>query len=187
MFEVDGKPLRDRQERVQKLFLENPSGASRLAQEISNESARYNIGTLTRTINVPTLPLALLGPKRIQGVSFERDGQETVGGIKATRVSFEEMARPTLVRPINVVGDAPASGTLWIDPSNGRILKTRISVTAGRSEMTTTVVYKPAPETGLWVPAELEETYKKPGEHVEGRATYKNFRSFKVTTDTQVK
>ena len=53
--------------------------------------------------------------------------------------------------------------------------------------MTTTVVYKPAPETGLWVPAEMQETYQKPGEELEGRATYKNFRSFKVITATEIK
>ena len=112
VFEVDGKPVRDREARVQKLFLENPAGARRLAQEISNESARYNLGTISRTINLPTLPLALLSPRRISTLSFERDGEETVNGIKAARVAFEEMGRPTLVRPISSPGDAPASGVL---------------------------------------------------------------------------
>jgi hypothetical protein len=187
VFEVDGKPVRDREERVQKLFLENPNGAWQLAQDISNESARYNIGTLTRTINLPTLPLAFLGTKYIGGLSFWRDGDDSVGGIRAVRLSFEEMSRPTLVRPLNWPGDAPASGTLWIDPASGRILKTRISVTAGRSEMQTTVVYKAVPDIGLWLPAEMEERYFKPDEEIEGRAVYKNFRSFKVTTDMQIK
>ena len=187
VFEVDGRPVRDREARVQKLFLENPAGARRMAQDISNESARYNIGTITRTINIPTLPLALLGPERIRTVSFERDGEQTVEGIRATRLSFEELGRPTLVRPIGAGGDAPSSGVLWIDPSNGRILKTQIKVDTGRSEMTTTVVYRPAPETGLWVPAQMDEDFKKGGEEVEGRATYRNFRSFKVTTDTSLK
>lgn len=76
VFEVDGQPVRDRSERVQKLFFENPQMASKLAEQISNESARYNVGSLTRTINTPLLPLAYLMPSRINGLSFRRDGEE---------------------------------------------------------------------------------------------------------------
>ncbi len=187
VFEVDGKPVRDREARVQKLFLENPAGAGRLAADISNESSRYNIGNLPRTVNFPTLPLALLGPGRLGTLSFDREGEDNVGGIRAARVAFEELGRPTLVRTASRTGDAPSSGKLWIDPSNGRILKTEISVDSGRAQMKATVVYRPAQETGLWFPAQMDETYMKGGEVIEGRAVYNNFRSFKVTIDTQIK
>ena len=92
-----------------------------------------------------------------------------------------------MVQPDNGRADVPADGVYWVDPSTGRILKTRITLTAGRSEMTTTVSYKPAQNLGLWVPAEMNEKYITPTEEIEGRAVYKNFRSFKVTTDTQIK
>jgi hypothetical protein len=187
VFEVDGRPVRDREARVKKLFIENPAEAWRQAREINNESARYNVGNTFRNINTPILPLEYLSPKRIGGLSFWRDGEETIDGIRATELAFEETARPTLVQPDNERADVPATGTLWIDPSNGRILKTRISLKAGRSEMTTTVVYKPVPGLGLWVPAQMNENYSSPAEEIEGRAVYRNFRSFNVTTDVEIK
>jgi hypothetical protein len=70
---------------------------------------------------------------------------------------------------------------------NGRIVKTRISVTAGRAEMTTTVVYKPASGLGLWVPSEMDERYSTPREEIEGHAVYRDFRSFDVTTEIKIK
>jgi hypothetical protein len=187
VFEVDGRPVRDRQERVQKLFLENPADAPRLALEVSNEGARYNVGTLFRNINTPTLPLEYLSPKRIGGLSFWRDGEDTVEGIRVVKLAFEEMARPTMVQPDNGRADIPADGVYWVDPSTGRILKTRIVLTASRSEMTTTVSYKPAQNLGLWVPAEMSEKYNTPTEEIDGRAVYKNFRSFNVTTNVEIK
>ncbi len=187
VFEVDGRLVRDREARVQKLFLENPADASRLARDISNEGARYNVGTLFRNINTPTLPLEYLSPNRVGGLSFWRDGEDTVDGIRAVKLAFEETARPTLVQPDNMRADAPASGTYWVDPLNGRILKTRISVTAGRAEMTTTVAYKPAPGLGLWAPSEMNERYSTPTEEIEGRAVYRSFRSFNVTTEMKIK
>jgi VWFA-related protein len=187
VFEVDGKPVRDREARVQKLLLDDPEGVLRRGKEISNESARYNIGTVTRTINLPTLPLAYLGPTRIGGLTFRRDGEETVGGIRAAKLAFKEVARPTLVRPIGQPGDVPATGTFSVDPDTGRILKTSLSASAGRTDMTTTVTYRPVPAIGLWLPAEMTERYMRSGEIIEGQATYRNFRSFKVTTDVQIK
>jgi VWFA-related protein len=186
VFEVDGQPVRDREERVQKLFLQNPAIASRLAEQISNESARYNLGTLTRTINTPLLPLAYLMPNRIGGLTFRRGGEDTVEGVRAARLAFEEKARPTFVRPMTGTGDAPASGTLWVDPASGRILMTRITVTAGTNAMTTTVVYKPSARLGLWLPAQMDERSTKAGEQLEGHAVYTNFRAFKVTTDVTI-
>ena len=187
VFEVDGYPVRDRDTRVQKLFLEDPEGALRRGTEISLESARYNIGAMTRTTNWPTLALAFLGPTRIGGLSFRRDGDDTVDGIKAVKVAFQETASPSLVRPTNGGGDIFARGTFWIDPANGRILKTRISAAAGASVMTTTVVYRPMPGIGVWPPAEMDERYEAPNEEIEGHAVYRNFRQFTVTTDTKIK
>lgn len=187
VFEVDGRPVRDREQRVQKLFLENPTAAPRLALEISNEGARYNVGSLYRNINTPTLPLEYLSAQRIGGLSFWRDGEETVEGVKAVKLAFEEVSRPTLVQPDNARADVPAKGIYWIDPSTGRILRTRISLTTERAEMTTTVSYKMAENLGLWVPSEMHERYTATTEEIEGHATYKNFRSFMVTTETKVK
>ena len=58
VFERNGTKMRDREERLTKLFLEGASRSSfEQAGQIMRESARYNIGSIERTINLPTLPL----------------------------------------------------------------------------------------------------------------------------------
>src|SRR6266516_5917872 len=44
VYEVDGQPVRDRAERLTKLFLEPSRSAKQQADDIATESARYNIG-----------------------------------------------------------------------------------------------------------------------------------------------
>ena len=61
VFEVDGRPVRDRQDRLTKLFLQPAATAVRQAEQIVSESARYNIG-VTRNINIPVLALTVLEP-----------------------------------------------------------------------------------------------------------------------------
>ena len=58
--EVDGRAIRDRQERLQRLFLSPPPNALAQARAIALESARFNIGDVVRTVNVPTLALEFL-------------------------------------------------------------------------------------------------------------------------------
>src|SRR5262249_42642953 len=72
VFEVDGAPVRDREERLAKLFL-TPS-QQRLAQieAIVKESARYNSGRVQRTMNTPMLPLQFLGVLVQKGFDFRR-------------------------------------------------------------------------------------------------------------------
>jgi hypothetical protein len=63
VFEVDGRQVRDREERLMKLFL-NPSGTDdEQIREIVTASARFNIGNVYRNINTPTLGLLLLDPE----------------------------------------------------------------------------------------------------------------------------
>jgi hypothetical protein len=60
VFEVDGKALRDRNDRLEKLFLQPSKSTAAQAEKIVRESARYNIGDIERTINLPLLALTVL-------------------------------------------------------------------------------------------------------------------------------
>lgn len=60
---VDGKPVRDRDERLVKLFTENSRNVFERADLIAAESARHNIGDVFRNINVPTQALDFLHPR----------------------------------------------------------------------------------------------------------------------------
>ena len=62
VYEVNGRPTRDREERLTRLFLDPSPSARAQIQSIVNESARYNIGLIGRTLNTPTLALRFLDP-----------------------------------------------------------------------------------------------------------------------------
>ncbi|MGE5360060.1 MAG: VWA domain-containing protein [Bacteroidales bacterium] len=208
VFEVDGAPIRDREERLKKLFLETPATAATEAVRISEESARYNLGPVFRTVNVPTLPLMLLTTTAQRRFEFRKVGLETVEAVPVWRVDYREITRPTVIRTRDG-GDVPATGSVWIDPISGRVLKTAmlsafITTAGGGIRLESTVVYGHNAALGIWVPVRMNETYGVPRsaytprnwEETGGRdastvvvatATYANFRRFQVTTDVKIK
>src|SRR6185436_11567000 len=60
VFEVDGTPVRDRTERLTRLFLRPSASTSVQIEKILSESARFNVGTIQRNINAPLMPLLFL-------------------------------------------------------------------------------------------------------------------------------
>src|SRR5262245_14217327 len=60
VFEVDGKPVHDRDGRLIALFQQPSATSFEQAARIAQESARYNIGLARRTINTPMLSLLFL-------------------------------------------------------------------------------------------------------------------------------
>ncbi len=186
VFEVNGNPVRDREERLRKLFLENPGGAMAEGLRITEESARYNLGSLYRTINLPTLPLVFLMPANIEGFRFERRGDELVNGLMATRIDFREVGRPTIIRRTRTGGDVPSEGSLWVEAASGRIVQTRLTTSVDSFRTTSTVAYRPNAALGMWTPAEMQESYWQSRERFNGVATYTNFRRFQVQTEEKV-
>jgi len=63
VFEVDGRPVRNREERIKRLFLSAQADDREQLRRITNESARYNIGGLIRNFNIPTFPLVAAQPR----------------------------------------------------------------------------------------------------------------------------
>ncbi len=131
VFEVDGKAVREREERLQDLFLKAPATAAERAARINAESARYNIGFVERNINLPTLAMRLLDPGHRTQLTFRRMGEATISGVRTWEVAFTERGSPTIVRDADK--DMPATGSFWIDPSTGRVVRStmRLKVEGG--------------------------------------------------------
>ena len=195
VFEVDGDAVRDRSDRLTKLFL-NPSLSSRRqAAELMKESSRYNIGSIERNVNVPLVALMLLDPmyqmRFKYSVSSEHKG--TPRGLPkspaftlaadAWEIDFEEVVTPTVIRGDDSQ-DAKSHGRIWVDPDTSQVLLTELVVEAKAVRSTFRVSFRSEPVAGLPVPVEMRETYtaKKRFYTLEGTATYSNFRQFSVTT-----
>ena len=187
VYEADGVPVRDREQRLQQLFLDASSTSLEQARRISEESSRYNLGDVTRTINVPTLPLRFLEPENRPRFSFRRRSEEVLAGVSAWRVGFTEKARPTIIRTPGTGRDVPATGSLWIDPMSGRVLKAEVEARSSGVTMELVVTFRPNDALGLWVPAEMRERYEYPAGTITAVATYDNFRRYTVTTREELR
>lgn len=195
VFEVDRKPIRDRDQRLYKLFVNTKSDSREQAETIQDESARFNIGPIRRTINIPILALLF----------FERDNQPRLqfartnaGNVRPFlnlakeddiwMLEFRETAPDTMVKG-EQGRDVPSHGRVWIDSATGRILRTeQISEdTAVRAVID--VTYRSERGLDLLVPAEMRENYliRRSEVRIDGRATYSRFRQFTVTTSEKPK
>jgi hypothetical protein len=182
VFEVDGTPVSDREQRFRELFAQRPADVVEQAMKIAAESARYNLGDVYRTINVPTFVLAFLRPSNRSRFVFERLGEETVNGSPTWVMSYRETKKRTFIRSVS--GKALDShGRLWIDAITGRLIRTEL-VTGGNHAVperaTIVVTYGPNPDLGFWVPIEMSEVYDNPrkpkADRIIGSATYSRFR-----------
>jgi hypothetical protein len=115
VFEVDGKPVRDRAERLAKLFLQPSASTQQQVDDISAASARYNIGGVNRNVNLPVLALTVLEPQNRAWFSFK--GGKKTGNL--FDLEFREERSGTLIR---TAGDQslPARGRFTIDLATGR-------------------------------------------------------------------
>jgi hypothetical protein len=186
VYSVDGVPIRDRSDRLLKLFVESPADAYKQAFRIRNESSRYNIGSGTRDTNVPTFALQFLSDDLRGGFTFKLRGRERLNGVDTVVVEYLETSSPTVI-----VGrkdeDVPSRGRFWIDPDDGRIVRTLLETRPNGGVNTIDVVFRPEPKLGILVPGEMSERRNAGAELVEGRATYANFRRFRVDTTMEIK
>jgi len=184
VFERDGKQVRDREERLAKLFLSESARPNfERARQIMDESARYNIGNVSRNINIPTLVLTLLTPVHRTRMRFETEKADDTGTI----VEFRETSRPTYIATTGG-RDLPVYGRFWMDASTGTIVRTELHAVDTGVEAHITVHFAHDASAGMFVPARMEERYRRsrdPNE-VHGLATYSKFRRFQVSTTESI-
>lgn len=185
VFAVDAEPVRDRDQRLQNLFVAPKADVLSQAKQIANEGARFNLGHVARNVNFPTMALTFLGQKNQPRLKFKRKGTEKIGSIDTAKIEFQELQKPSIVRGIGA--DLFAQGTVWIDPETGRIIKTVLQFDAREFTNETTVTYALVDRVKLWLPASMTDTITGALETVKGAATYTNARQFGVSTNAVIK
>src|SRR5580765_1595761 len=183
VFEVDGKPVRDRAERLAKLFLQPSASAQQQVDDIAAASARYNIGAVNRNVNLPVLALTVLEPQNRAWFSFK--GARKPGNL--FDLEFREERSGTLIR---TTGDQsmPSRGRFTIDRDSGRVLASELVAESGALRARIEVTYAFEPSMGFFVPREMRAKYAmSSGSTLEGRATYAKFRRYQVTVSETVK
>ncbi len=190
VFEVDGERIRDRTERLPALLADPSMSAAAQVERIRRESARYNIGSIERDVNVPVLAMRFLSPANQPRFTFKRAADRSAaaaaiapdeaGVFRVTAevwaIDYEEVRKPTLIRTLRNK-DLPARGRFWIEPDSGRVLMTELRAGDKTVRGTIDVSYQSEPLMGLLVPIEMREEYvDRSGSRITGVATYGRFR-----------
>jgi hypothetical protein len=183
--EVDGKPVRDQQERLTKLFLEPSSNALRRARELQEAGARYNLLNIG-TLNNPLLVMAFLQEGYRDRFRFNLAGLEKKLGPTVRTMQFQEFKIPSLIKG-NSNQDILSQGLVWIEEDTGRVVKTELKIGRGAAAITVTTLYKFDDELGIHVPVEMRDWYPDGTGEIRGVATYGRFRRFQVKTTEEVK
>jgi hypothetical protein len=198
VFEVDGKPVRDRNDRLERLFLQPSKSTASQAEKIVRESARYNIGDIERTINLPLLALTVLDRRMQSNFQFRMgDVDEDVKLPRsaafterpgAVEVAFTEATIRTMITTPQGK-NLRSHGRFWFAMPEAEVLMTELGVDDYTLSATIHVAYERKPGLAAPVPVEMHELYLNRLNNqtkVEGTATYSNFREFNVKVDEQI-
>jgi hypothetical protein len=196
VFDVDGRVVRDRTERLTQLFLSPTPSARAQIERLLDESARYNLGDIVRNVNTPLFVLKVLEPANQPRFRFRvtRDraprpfasADGIPGAFRASTevwvVEYEEKWRPTLIRTTEHK-DLPIRGRFWIEPESGRVLMSELVADNRSIHAVIDVSYQSEPLLGLLVPIEMRESYdgRRSRSHTTAVATYGRFRQFGVS------
>lgn len=186
VLEADGVRIADHTDRLLKV-LSDVSGRMDEAKRLSDESARFNIGPISRNFNVPTAALFFFAPDTLDRFKLTRKSVEADG---TWEIAFRETSRPTFVRTPEG-RSVPSEGSLWVTPSDGTVVRTRIRMTFARElarnagSAQVDVSYARVPALDMWLPEIMIESYATEqgaaSERITTEARYSDYRVFQTS------
>jgi hypothetical protein len=192
VFEVNGRPVRDQQERLTDLFLQPFEDARRRAEEITRAASRHSMVELGGASN-PLGVLAFLQAHYQPQYIFTLGSLDPKLGPTIRILDFEERVLPV---PAARGTPIPIRGTAWVDETTGRVVKTELRIGTGAGTSIVRTVFGFDETLGIDVPVEMRETRPGPSttsrplgraarldDQFIGVATYGRFRRFQVQTN----
>jgi hypothetical protein len=179
VLEVDGRPVTSR-DRLRDLLAKGGQFRG-VARQVIDQNARYNIGSVSRNFNEPTLPLLLFESRRAASVEFDRKHVSRDGPLTLATLSFSERDSGTIVGGPN--GPAPAKGTFVIDAATGTVRATTFEIKHADIRASLKTQYERDSKLDMWLPATFSERYERTRdarEVIECEAKYSNYRRFET-------
>jgi hypothetical protein len=181
VLEMDGVRMTPPTERLQEITSAAPASVRRQAEAMARENARYNLGPVYRTVNVPTAVLSWMHPQFRSRFSFRKVAEEDMSGLRVWKLVFSERRRPTIVRTPqgrHVV----SKGHIWVDPADGRLLRSELSNEIGSLAVSIEVQFARDERFDMLLPVSMKERYADGDMVLETEARYSDYRRFDVNT-----
>jgi len=181
VFEVNGRAVSDRQNRLVTLLADATPADLARARALMDEGTRHDLGNLARTVNIPVLGLLFLHPDRASRTAFARVKTERVDGHPTVVYAFSESGTPTLVRGIDD-RDVASDGRVWVDETTGAVRRTEHRVASGDVVATITVTFRDEARLAMLVPDRMDEVYRWADEErvLKVNARYHDYRRLQV-------
>lgn len=191
---VNGRPVRDQQERLTSLFLEPFGDALRRAEEITREGSRHSLVELG-ALSSPFVILAWLQPHYQSQFTFGVGGTESKSGVRIRALELEQVVPPAASPAVTRA--PPIRGVAWIEEETGRVVKTEVRAGPAPNTAITTTTFAFDDTLGIDVPAEMRESRVRTGaarqsrlgpavDRFTGIALYSRFRRFQVRTEEAI-
>jgi hypothetical protein len=150
---VDANPIRQRDDRLLKLFDSTMvAKAHAEASALTDEAVRHYMSSNLRMLDLPTFALDYLRPVNQDASDFSIDGVRNQNGVQVATLRFK--ARHTSDVVPTPTG-AATDGRAWVEVGTGTIRQTELIVHAKNFSFTATTKYSLDPALGMWVPTEL--------------------------------
>ena len=185
VLQVDGRKVNDRQQRLIDLLTTPNPNTLQQARALAAESARFNIGRVARTINVPDIGLEFLSARHAARISFNPPERTRIEGAQALVLRFNERTGPTILRTPEG-RDLLVSGRVWVEAESAALLRTEVVVRDRQSVGSCVVDFAMDERMAIRVPSKMTERYDLPGETINGVAEYSDYRRFGVATSEKV-
>jgi formylglycine-generating enzyme required for sulfatase activity len=187
VIQVDGVTVRDREQRLAKLFLNPTSGAIAHATQIAEEGARYNIGNMRTTLGNPVLGISVVQLTYQPRFKFSLGKEDRGVGPNVWIVEYQEVSSPAMITG-EAGRDLFSHGRVWIEGQTGRVLRTELQVEQPTIRAKVTTSFRMDQRLDIAVPSEMREIYTlATGNNVKTVASYGRFRRFDVTADEDIK
>jgi formylglycine-generating enzyme required for sulfatase activity len=184
---VDGVPVRDREARLAKLFLNQSASMMEQAEKIGAEGARYNLGSMRSTLGNPVLALGVLQQSYQPRFKFSLGKEDRGVGAGIVVIDYKEVSSPAMIRG-EAGRDLMSHGRLWVDTTTGRVMKTELQVEQPAIRAIVTTTFRVEERSGVAVPQEMREQYTfANGNRVNTVATYGRFRRFDVSATEDIR
>jgi hypothetical protein len=173
--EVDGKPVRDKDDRIIRLLVQPFDNAVRRARDIHRDGLRFNVDN-GRMMD-PLTAIGYLQQEYQAGFRFSLGGMAADIGPDVREIDL----LPTAAR-----GRTASQARAWVSETTGEVFKTELRSGFGARAQITTTTFSPDPVLKIRVPVEMRDEVSRGGDDFIGVAKYSNVRRFDVTTESVV-